>query len=63
MSKFTWAARTAKFAVLTTVFAAGGTGVALAGSTTGSGGIASGNQVGHGLWERGRGGRRRDSRV
>src|SRR6266704_6236638 len=45
MSKTTWAARTAKFAVLTTVFAAGGTGVAVAGSTTGSGGIFSGNQV------------------
>src|SRR6266571_1755165 len=45
MSKTTWAARTAKFAVLATVFAAGGTGVAVAGSTTGSGGVGSGNQV------------------
>src|SRR6266496_6109281 len=45
MSRTTWAARTAKFAVLATVFAAGGTGVAVAGSTTGSGGVGSGNQV------------------
>src|SRR6266571_1963889 len=45
MSKTTWAARTAKFAVLATVFAAGSTGVAVAGSTTGSGGVGSGNQV------------------
>ena len=30
MSRTTWAARTAKFAVLATVFAAGGTGVAVA---------------------------------
>ena len=46
MSTFSWARNVAKVAVLTVVFAAGGTGVALAGDTTsGDGGVVSGNQV------------------
>src|SRR6266545_5461632 len=45
MSRFTWAAKTARFALLTTVFAVGGTGLAVAGTTTGSHSVAGGNQV------------------
>ena len=46
MSTFAWARRMAKITLLAAVFAASGTGVALAGDTTsGDGGVLSGNQV------------------
>ena len=46
MSKFAWPKRMAKIAMLTTVFAAGGTGVALAsGMASGDGGVLAGNQA------------------
>ncbi len=46
MSTFAWARRMAKITLLAAVFAASGTGVAFAGDTTsGDGGVLSGNQV------------------